>query len=86
MRFLVFSLALAGCATPVPIPPPEYQGMGVTTVAFSSDPATDCHVGNAIACNMGSVVIMPNPCTFAEEYYAALMCHELGHRFKGWNH
>jgi hypothetical protein len=60
--------------------------MGTTTVAFSSAPAVDCQASNAVACTVGSVVIMPDPCIWAREYYASLMCHENGHRFGKWAH
>jgi hypothetical protein len=78
---------LGGCAYhSETMPPPQYQAIGTTTVAFSDDPATDCNMGNAVACTLGAVIIVPNPCIWANEFYASLLCHENAHRFGGWRH
>lgn len=86
VRPVTLALLATGCATPVPIPPPQYQGIGTTNIVFSSDTDTDCQQGNAVACTMGKVIIVPNPCLWSHEFYASLLCHENGHRFGGWKH
>jgi hypothetical protein len=84
---ILAAIALAGCAThPVTIPPKRFQGLGMTQVVFVYDTASECHMGNAMACTLGSMMILPDPCERSHEFYAALVCHELGHRFRGWKH
>ena len=87
MRIAVLFLLLTGCMThPVTPPPERFRALGRTEVVFSYDTASECQIGNAVACTLGSMVILPPPCEFRHEYYAAIVCHELGHRFGGWKH
>lgn len=83
---LLLSGLLCGCAVNPAMPPARFQALGTTTVVFSSDPATDCQIGNATACTLGKVVIVPDPCQFPNDFYALLLCHENAHRFGGWEH
>lgn len=39
----------------------------------------------AAGCAFNDTVIMPNPCDYADQAYAALLCHEQGH-VNGWRH
>ena len=40
----------------------------------------------AIACASDTVMVMPEPCLWADrDQYAELVCHELGH-VRGWDH
>ena len=80
-------LLLSGCVTPnVPIAPSRFQHLGKSRVLFTIDTAGECMIGNAVACTMGSAIILPDPCEYPQEYYARIVCHENGHRFGGWKH
>lgn len=36
-----------------------------------------------LACTVGDEITVPNPCAIADDPYAAILCHELGH-VNGW--
>jgi hypothetical protein len=87
MKQIGLFLLLTGCViNPVTIPPERFRELGRTEVVFVYDTASECQTGNAVACTLGSIVILPPPCERKHEYYAAIVCHELGHRFGGWKH
>lgn len=90
------AVALAPNSTPYSDdwPPVAYQKDVTVQVEFASRQAmqVSCQrlfgqppTGSAIeACNTGSKIVMPNPCTFPkEDRYAQLLCHEIGHA-NGW--
>lgn len=79
------------------LPPIQYQGNSVSVLQTVDNPNTEENCGKApegsviLACTHTdkkagvSTVTMPNPCLFADtEFYAKLLCHELGH-VNGWN-
>lgn len=78
-------------------PPQEYQKSTAARVIFT-DPSgigKMCGVakeaGQLILACQGEikgmpVIVLPNPCLWPEpEFYAAVVCHELGH-VNGWRH
>ena len=52
---------------------------------LSPTPVPDTTV--ILACTVPSTgrMLMPDPCLFSDEFYAALLCHENGH-LNGWKH
>lgn len=78
-------------------PPVQYQGNSVSVVVTVDNPNTKeaCGEGSKgvtiLACTFTdkktgvSTVVMPNPCKYDDvDFYAHLLCHELGH-VNGWN-
>lgn len=75
--------------------PLQYRGDAAATIitagqvpvhVFCTDGAPTDRV--ALACTSADrkVIVMPNPCEFADsERYARLLCHEMGH-VNGWEH
>lgn len=46
-----------------------------------------CHIALEIGSNTAWVVVMPNPCEFAEwDPYARIQCHENAHHLSRWGH
>lgn len=78
------------------MPPVRFQGDAAAVVVFTDRAGIDAACGIApppyriIAChrtadNGVSVVFMPNACpTGNTEFYAKIMCHEMGHA-QGWS-
>lgn len=78
----------------VPVAPERHQGNRVAVVRFEGHEgiATQCGVAKPplvlIAC-AGKVkgvptIAVPNPCLLPGDFYARLLCHELGH-LNGWS-
>lgn len=79
------------------LPPMEFQGNNSASIEFMSAESVNSYcrmlMGPSqppenmvvLGCTIRNSVVMPNPCSHAEESYAALMCHELGH-VNGWTH
>lgn len=94
MRALVLPLLLAGCASTHQIqgaasmPPERYQQSRPVMVEIVSPEmvASRCiqrgAVVPAMACANTEFITMPNPCQY-QDWYARLLCHELGH-VNGW--
>ena len=90
---LILSLVglLAGCATPAFQLPPEATRGDKTVTAFyvgsRAQREAMCRLAgapaNSLACGNSNMLILPNPCDYTNEPYAALTCHELGHA-NGW--
>lgn len=73
-------------------PPLRFRGDRTVTVEFVQPPLIDFRCGDVpvppdkhrIGCTHGLTVTMPNPCLYApNDYYAQVLCHELGH-VNGW--
>lgn len=74
-------------------PPTRFQGDNYAVILFVSDSGIDKICGKApsgmktLACtDMAkkiAVMTLPNPCAIQFDYYAHLVCHELGH-VNGW--
>lgn len=94
---LAFSTGAAPADAPPPnstpyssaTPPVRYQADNVAVVFFVNDVSPLCGKSDnpkytILACQSGEKIALPNPCRFAErEFYARIVCHELGHR-NGW--
>lgn len=71
------------------VPPARYRKDNAAVVYFVDDVSPLCGRASTpgfviVACARGNQIAMPNPCRFAaSEYYARIMCHELGH-VSGW--
>lgn len=75
--------------------PPQYQGDAAAVVMTGGQVPVHVFCSNGrptdrvvLACTSSDrkVVVMPNPCEFADtERYARLLCHEMGH-VNGWEH
>ncbi len=71
------------------IPPVRHQRDNVAIVFFVSDVSQLCGKPDdpkytTLACQHGEKLALPNPCKYAAfEFYARIVCHELGHR-NGW--
>lgn len=79
------------------IPPVEYRGDHMATVAFISSNITRNELcttyvqrippagweWKGCASKESNLMIVPNPCAYKEESYARHVCHELGH-LNGW--
>lgn len=84
------------------IPPERFQRTGLVPVLFIPQPGIAGACGGAgeppeglviVACTVtlesgARLVVMPDPCPFAEaDYYARIMCHEAsGHYLSNWSH
>lgn len=72
-------------------PPLRRQGAARAIVEFIEPEAVEnsCRIPGALACARmlpgKPTIVLPNPCEFAFDDYAALACHELGH-VHGWEH
>lgn len=76
-------------------PPQRFQGDKVAVVVFGGRPVIEYLCGKPNADGVGpiactgekkhtTVMALPNPCAFADfDFYAAIVCHELGHA-NGW--
>lgn len=86
---------------PIYMPPPEDQGGGFVTeyyVGVDQDAGDLCVTlfpaltpgpgRRVLACTGGSLSILPNPCApqYADESFAAVVCHEKAHQLFGWKH
>lgn len=77
------------------LPPERFRGNAAALVYFTDRTGVEQLCGTAeppnimIACKRsfagdGVIVIMPNPCLIGEaEFFAKIMCHEMGH-VQGW--
>ncbi len=70
------------------VPPARFQSYNVTVrTQFLARSGVDKMCGTKrVACTTmdRKLVIMPSPCIYADkEYYAKILCHELGH-VNGW--
>lgn len=95
-----FPLPSAPPASAVDGAPPQYWSPPNRPVAmlFGSPREVNDACGRTpgyitLACTMDGRVpisLMPNPCLYQHEYYAKLLCHELGHVSRpgltGWRH
>jgi hypothetical protein len=91
MTRLVFAalLCVASCASITP--PTQYQRDAEARVTFLSarnDAIARCQMlgapQGAQACGgAAGFIVAPNPCVYAGDPYADLLCHELGH-VNGW--
>lgn len=73
-------------------PPLTWQGNARSVIEFiqPDDIESACRSGeNVTACTRmlpgRPTIIMPNPCAFPWDAYAALLCHEMAH-VNGWEH
>jgi hypothetical protein len=98
---LLVALALSGCAEGRVFsePPAQYRGDGAFYVVTGSDTAIERACAGAamerdfqgrpkgypVACAGGMAAIIPNPCGWATDPFAQLLCHEFGH-LRGWRH
>lgn len=95
-RLIMLATAAAAAAAPVPpgifsdaSPPMQFRGDASVGVSFVGDVDSATACGNAghdhhfVACTRNGVMVLPNPCSFDDEYFAHLACHELAHR-NGW--
>lgn len=92
---LLVAAVLAGSPvldTPSAIPPKQFRYSRQVDVAFVEDPSTypGCEpapgfVSRGCFISERQLIIMPNPCNYPKDYYARVLCHELGHR-NGWTH
>lgn len=70
-------------------PPTRYQHDAKFTVVTRSVEATNAYCRawgtrpDAYACELWGTVNIPNPCEWANDEYAELLCHEQGHVL-GW--
>lgn len=86
---LLAVVALSACAGPVQLPPPRYQITGSFHVVTKHDVAESCGKG-VLSCTFGvgkkdqSTIVMPDPCLYGWDFYAALLCHENAHAM-GWS-
>ena len=87
LKSLIIAALATGTLISDGVPPTRFQGGGIAQVWFVSPGAVDliCNekaLGfNVIACSYRQQrrIIMPNPCLFDQsDYYARMMCHELG--------
>ena len=79
-----------------PMPPPEYRGTGAVIVVFVPEILLEQACGikapeglRLRACARmlpggKKYVVMPDPCAYAEQEYAMIMCHENGHALGNW--
>lgn len=68
--------------------PVDYHGDVRAAVTFvqPDEVVRLCDQGpTVVACQAGAQIIAPNPCLYVEEYYAGVLCHEVGH-MNGWRH
>jgi hypothetical protein len=73
----------------IQVPPLRFQGNGTFLLRTTDLALAVCDgtlSSEAVGCAAGSVVIMPNPCDFPRQSYAALLCHEKAHAVSGWRH
>lgn len=82
-------------ASATQLPPIQYRGDATATVEFidpEAVPALCSALGApplrlpryALACTVGTTIIMPNPCAWPNRSdYRDMLCHELGHK-NGW--
>ena len=97
MMACVSATASAQVHAPVnPMPPPEYRGTGAVIVVFVPEYLLEQVCGikapeglRLRACARmfpggKKYVVMPDPCAYAEQEYALIMCHENGHALGGW--
>jgi hypothetical protein len=73
----------------VQAPPKHYVKTGTVTVQFVADPEeirTRCDDDKALACSMGSFIIMPDIAPLTDSEIGALLRHEVAHSLGGWHH
>jgi hypothetical protein len=78
--------------TPSATPPSEYTKNRIVEVQFVNSPSMypGCEPSPGFTtrgCYRFDLerMIMPNPCFYPKDYYARVLCHELGHA-NGWSH
>jgi hypothetical protein len=74
------------------IPPEEFQGNGSAIIHFIDYKEAPKFCGHPYAGGCQPTdrrgrpnIIVPNPCEYTEQSYAAVLCHELAH-VNGWAH
>ncbi len=74
------------------VPPSAYQGNNSAIIHFIDFEEAPKYCGHPYAggCQPEDVrgrpnIIVPNPCKYTEQAYAAILCHELAH-VNGWEH
>lgn len=98
MLSLLLALALVPTSSAVPpavdrlklMPPAHYRGDAAASVVFRDQSKLEELCGKAptgkmwLGCQEGKTVVLPNPCPYADrEWYAFIVCHEVGH-LNGW--
>jgi hypothetical protein len=75
----------------IALPPIQYRHNTETAVYFMSAEGVEStcemltQLPNRLACANSNEIIAPNPCSYRGDYYADILCHELGH-VNGWSH
>ncbi len=86
-------ILLAACGDSIIQAPPErFQIATSVAITFDTEAkiSAKCaglvaeQFGSSVACaDVGAgIITMPNPCIFNGDFYAGLLCHELGHHNK----
>jgi hypothetical protein len=73
-------------------PPVKFQKNAVALVVTVDDTNKACgtapkgwrYIGCEFVKDGQPTILLPNPCQYDTEFYAHLLCHELGHA-NGWN-
>jgi hypothetical protein len=78
--------------SPSPVPPVKYQTNNIAIIAIVDNPGEwpGCEpkegwVTRGCTKIKDRTIVMPNPCYYPKDYYARVLCHELGH-INGWQH
>lgn len=71
------------------LPPATYRNDKTVLVTFAKPGLVTELCGQhgepgVIGCAYRDAMIVPNPCAFTDQSYAAALCHELGH-INGWS-
>lgn len=83
---MILALALMAVEPPhvIPEPPARFQHDQNVDVFFTNDSGitSNCPEGS-YSCANDKIIFLPNPCTIKGDWFAAVVCHELGH-VNGW--
>lgn len=70
----------------IQVPPIRFQATGHLFIQTMPRVTDVCTTEGAVACAIGTVIVMPDPCDYPRERYAALLCHESAHALSKWRH
>lgn len=93
MRGTIIIALGAISATIPPQAPREFQSSTAMTMIATDQATIEAFCGkaplgwNKVACaeSTSRTIVVPNPCHYNHERYAAILCHELAH-LNGWKH